>query len=158
MAQYASFSGIIPGSSTAVTVTAITVGLVGNSIMLEFDGSTISITAAIANWNSVNPNNQVTLTCGDSTQIPSISQTLTLSEGFNDAQYAQISMGYVINVIVLNDPTILNLFYVNPLGGPNFDYVVQIDELVPVPQIGWQYQPPIYPAPGYFTNPNLDDS
>jgi hypothetical protein len=74
------------------------------------------------------------------------------------AVYAQIFNGYVVNVIALDDPSILNLFYVNPVNGSNFDYVIQIDQLSPVPQIGWQYQPPIYPNAAVFTNPNPPDS
>jgi hypothetical protein len=70
------------------------------------------------------------------------------------SQYAQISMGYVLNVIVLDDPSILNLFYANPFTGGSYDFVVQIDQLDPVPQIGWTYQPPVYPNPAIFTDPN----
>jgi hypothetical protein len=76
---YASFVGVIPGTSTSVTLTANTLGLVGNSIALVFTGSN-SIATAITTWNVANPSNQVTLTTGDGTQIPT-AQTLTLSGG-----------------------------------------------------------------------------
>jgi len=72
-------------------------------------------------------------------------------------QYAQIYQGYIVNVIELDNPSILNLFYVNPLGGPNFDYVNQIDNLTLngqpcVPQIGWSYTPAIYPNYDSYTS------
>jgi hypothetical protein len=73
------------------------------------------------------------------------------------AQYAQISAGVVANIIVLDDPSILNLFFANPITGGTYDYVIQIDQLNPVPQIGWTYQPPVYPNPQVFTNPNIAD-
>jgi hypothetical protein len=69
-------------------------------------------------------------------------------------QYAQILDGYVVNIIVLDDPTIINLFYVNPMGGPNFDFVNQIDNLSIVPQIGWSYAQAIYPASDSYTSPD----
>jgi hypothetical protein len=70
------------------------------------------------------------------------------------AQYAQILDGFVANVIVLDDPSIINLFFINPLGGPNFDYVNQIDNLSIIPQIGWSYTPAIYPNADIYTSPD----
>ena len=72
-------------------------------------------------------------------------------------QYAQILAGFVVNVIELEDPSILPLFYVNPMGGANFDFVNQIDNLTLdgqscIPQIGWSYLPPIYPNPDTYTS------
>jgi uncharacterized phage protein gp47/JayE len=78
---YASYSGTIAGTSTPVTLTANTLGTIGNSIALSFSG-TNSIISAIATWNIANPANQVTLTSGDGTQIPTV-QTVTLSGGVN---------------------------------------------------------------------------
>jgi hypothetical protein len=69
-------------------------------------------------------------------------------------QYAQILDGYIMNIIVLDDPTIIDLFYVNPFGGPNFDFVNQIDCLSIVPQIGWSYAQAIYPASDFYTSPD----
>jgi hypothetical protein len=73
--------------------------------------------------------------------------------------YAQISAGFIINVIDLEDASLLPLFFVNPLGGDNFDFVLQIDNLMLdgqscVPQIGWSYLPPIYPNPDTYTSPD----
>ena len=68
--------------------------------------------------------------------------------------YAQIQNGLVMNVILLDDPSILSLFMINPVDGTQFDFVVRIDQLSPVPQIGWSYLPPVYPNPATFTNPN----
>ena len=61
--------------------------------------------------------------------------------------YAQIKDGLVRNVIVLDDPSIVDLFYVSPLDGSRFDVVERIDHLTPVPQIGWEYQQ------GHYVNP-----
>jgi hypothetical protein len=77
---FASFTGIISGTSTSVTLTANYAGIIGNSIALSFSGSTIF--AAVAAWNASNPTNEVTLTSGNGAQIPS-TQTVTLSGGIN---------------------------------------------------------------------------
>jgi hypothetical protein len=73
--------------------------------------------------------------------------------------YAQISQGFIVNVFELDDDSILDLFFVNPLGGENFDYVNRIDNLTLngvscIPQIGWSYLPPIYPNPDTYTSPD----
>jgi hypothetical protein len=74
--------------------------------------------------------------------------------------YAQILAGFIVNVIVLDDASLLPLFFVNPLGGKNFDFVKPIDNLVDqngnsaAPQIGWSYQPVIYPALDFYTSPD----
>lgn len=47
--------------------------------------------------------------------------------------FAQIRDGTIQNVIVLNDPSLEHVF----VGG--FDALVRIDNLDPVPQIGWLY-------------------
>jgi hypothetical protein len=78
-ATYATFNGTISGTSTSVLLTANQIGVIGNEIALVFDGSTISINAAIATWNAANPNNQVSLTSGNGSQIPSVAQTVDLS-------------------------------------------------------------------------------
>jgi hypothetical protein len=69
-------------------------------------------------------------------------------------QYAQILAGFIVNIIVLDDPTIVDLFYVSPFGGPNFDFVNQIDNLSIIPQIGWSYAPAIYPGSDTYTSPD----
>ncbi len=74
--------------------------------------------------------------------------------------YAQISQGFIVNVIVLDDITLLPLFFVNPIGGSNFDYVKPIDNLIDqngnsaCPQIGWSYQPAISPTLDFYTSPD----
>lgn len=73
--------GVIPGTSTSVSIVANWSGVAGNSISLAFSGSN-SIASAITTWNTAHPTNAVTLTSGDGTQIPSV-QTLTLSGGIN---------------------------------------------------------------------------
>jgi len=72
---YAFFSGTIPGTSTAVLITANNPGVAGNAISLVFNGSN-TITAAIATWNAAHPTNLVTLTSGNGTQVPSAGTTL----------------------------------------------------------------------------------
>jgi hypothetical protein len=69
-ATYASFTGLIAGMTTSVTITANTIGTVGNSVVLDADG-TSSISTLITAWNTANPSNTITLTSGDGTQIPS---------------------------------------------------------------------------------------
>jgi hypothetical protein len=67
---FAVFSGTIAGTSGPVTITANNAGTIGNSVVLTGDG-TSSINLLISNWNTANPSNQITLTTGDGTQIPS---------------------------------------------------------------------------------------
>ena len=68
---HASYSGTIAGTSTAVVITANTLGPSGAAVVLTFTGSN-SISSAISTWNTANPSNAVTLTSGDGTQIPSV--------------------------------------------------------------------------------------
>jgi hypothetical protein len=69
-AKFASFSGTLTGTSTAVTLVATTLGTSGNSISLTFTGSN-SINSAISTWNTANPGNTLYLFSGDGTQVPS---------------------------------------------------------------------------------------
>lgn len=48
-------------------------------------------------------------------------------------KYAQIKDGIIKNTIVLNDPTL------EPLCSSGFDHLIRIDELKPMPGIGWTY-------------------
>lgn len=82
IATYATFTGQVAGMTSSITLTANTIGTVGNSIVLTGDG-TSSIATLISNWNTANPSNQVTLTAGIGTQIPSIGATIPLSGGVN---------------------------------------------------------------------------
>lgn len=66
---FAVYSGTPAGATTGISLQALTAGTVGNSITLLFNGSN-TINAAIASWNTNNPNNEVQLTSGDGTQIP----------------------------------------------------------------------------------------
>lgn len=80
----AAFASIGP-----VTITAVMLGFVGNSISLVFNG-TSDIAVVTTAWNSANPSNQVTYT-GPGTYVPS-SQTLNLSGGDSttDGTYFEI--------------------------------------------------------------------
>jgi hypothetical protein len=70
LGTYASFTGQLPGMISPVTITANSIGTVGNAVVLTGDG-TSTIATLIANWNTANPSNQVTLTLGNGAQIPS---------------------------------------------------------------------------------------
>lgn len=67
---YASFTGVITGTATSVTITSNFAGPAGATVSLTFTGSN-TISQAINTWNVANPLNSVTLTSGDGTQIPS---------------------------------------------------------------------------------------
>jgi len=69
---FATFTGLIPGMTSSVTLTANTLGAGGNSIDIAGDGAS-TISALISAWNTANPGNQVTLTHGSGAQIPSLS-------------------------------------------------------------------------------------
>jgi hypothetical protein len=81
---YASFTGTPAGLSTPITLTALTAGANGNSIMLVGDG-TSSIDTLVANWNINNPSNTATLNSGNGAQIPTALTDITLSGGVNGA-------------------------------------------------------------------------
>lgn len=66
---YASFTGLIAGMTSSVTITANTLGTSGNSVLLNGDG-TSSINILISNWNIANPSNQITLAFGNGSQVP----------------------------------------------------------------------------------------
>ena len=72
-------------------------------------------------------------------------------------RYAQIQNGFIVNVILLDDESLLPLFMINPIDKTQFDFVVRVDQLSREPQIGWSYLPPVYPNPATFTNPNPPD-
>jgi hypothetical protein len=55
--------------------------------------------------------------------------------------YALIKNGFVHNCIVINELSAVELF--EPLN----DYVIRIDELSPVPGIGWAYDGESFTAP-----------
>jgi hypothetical protein len=89
---YASFTGLVSGLTTSVTITANTLGVTGNSASLTGDG-TSSITLLITNWNIANPSNQMTLTTGDGTQIPAVSTVIQLSGGSTPFNLSSAQVG-----------------------------------------------------------------
>lgn len=98
------FTGQIAGMTTNVTITANTSGTIGNSVILTADG-TSSIATLIATWNTDNPSNQITLTSGDGTQIPTSGGLIQLAGGVNSATaFNLISGGVVVgdNVLIGN--------------------------------------------------------
>ncbi len=82
---FASYTGTIAGTSTTVTLTALTAGTNGNSIALTGDG-TSSIDTLVANWNINNQSNQLVLSSGNGAQIPSVLAVAALTGGVNPAQ------------------------------------------------------------------------
>lgn len=52
--------------------------------------------------------------------------------------YAQMRGNKIVNTIMLDDPSLLPLFSVDQSGVP-YDSVVQIDNIVPQPGIGWTF-------------------
>lgn len=76
------FTGQVAGMTTNVTITAVTPGAAGNSILLTGDG-TSTITQLISAWNIANPSNQATLSSGDGTQIPNAAAAIQLAGGVN---------------------------------------------------------------------------
>ncbi len=77
---YATFSGTWVGTTLPILITANNIGTIGNSVTLTGDG-TSSIAVLIANWNTANPSNEVTLTSGVSSQVPSLGASITLTGG-----------------------------------------------------------------------------
>lgn len=82
--------------SGTITFTAVTLGTIGNSITLTFNGLQ-QVGTVVSAWNAANPGNQVTYT-GSSTAVPE-SATVTLSGGAptlapfitNDTLYATLN-------------------------------------------------------------------
>lgn len=58
-----------------------------------------------------------------------------------DSIYAQCKDGVVLNVIILNDPSLHHLF----LEG--FDHLINVTEMAPRPEIGWSYRDGIFEDP-----------
>lgn len=82
-ATAATFTGQVAGMTSAITLTANTVGTNGNAIVLTGNG-TLTITQLIAAWNGTFPGNQVTLSAGDGTQVPDNAAALQLAGGTNN--------------------------------------------------------------------------
>jgi hypothetical protein len=47
--------------------------------------------------------------------------------------YAQIKYGLVLNVVVIDDSSLLSTFLIG------YDFLIEIDQLTPMPQVGWIY-------------------
>jgi microcystin-dependent protein len=77
------------GNVGPVTITAVNLGLIGNSISLMFNG-TSDVAVVTTAWNAANPSNQVTYT-GPGAYVPT-SQTLNLANGASttDGRYFEI--------------------------------------------------------------------
>ena len=58
-----------------------------------------------------------------------------------DTIYAQVLSGVVVNTIVLNDPTLIDVFTAG------FDALINITSLDPQPSIGWGYDGTNFSAP-----------
>lgn len=85
----ASYNDQVAGMTTNVELEANEAGVIGNSIVLTFDG-VIDIAAAIVAWNAANPENEVSLVAGDDTQVPNSGEEIVLAGGV-DALYSYIT-------------------------------------------------------------------
>lgn len=90
----AQFDGQVTGMTTDVTIDADFPGAAGNAVSLEFDGVD-DIDAAILAWNTANPDNTVTLSAGDGSQIPDNGETIDLAGGSEASLEAELASGLV---------------------------------------------------------------
>jgi len=82
-----------------VTFTAEEIGAIGNSIVLEFDGVK-DIETVVDEWNTANPNNQVSSNAEDETVVLT-TVSLTLSEGVD--QYRDVtSISDILGKVQIN--------------------------------------------------------
>jgi len=95
----ASFTGIIAGTATSVTLTAVNPGANGNSIALAFNG-VITISAEISAWNAANPLNPVVLTSGNGAQVPTALATAPLTGGANITTITSPNHGFTSGQII----------------------------------------------------------
>lgn len=79
-ASVAYFLGQVAGMTEDVEVDADNAGTIGNSILLEFNGSD-TIADVVAAWNLANPSNTATVISGDDTQVPDSGTSMQLAEG-----------------------------------------------------------------------------
>jgi hypothetical protein len=126
----ASFTGIIEGTATSVTLTAMTPGAPGNTITLIFNG-TNTIAQAIAAWNFVNTQNQVVLTVGDGTQIPTSGAPAPLTGGVNisiiTAANHLLLSGQIVTIVDSNStPTIIGAQTITVIDANHFSIPYQI--------------------------------
>jgi hypothetical protein len=109
---YAHFTGVVSGVSTSVTITANTIGSIGNGATLIGNG-TSNISTLITGWNTANPSNQITLTAGDGTQIPNGGLVATFSGTatgiINPVTINALNAGQAGNSVVLTGDGTSNL-------------------------------------------------
>jgi len=151
---FATFSGVLPGTSTAVLIMANNPGTVGNTVALVFSGSN-SISVAIATWNAANPTNQASLSSGDGTQIPTaqtqilgngsqgsiVSTDLTITISTNDGTKALVTSTIASNLAATQRVTISGTAHYNGIYqilevlSPTTFYIPVVSVL-PVPESG----------------------
>jgi hypothetical protein len=102
---YASFVGLVSGLTSSITVTANVLGVSGNSVLLTGDGSS-NVSLLISNWNTAHPSNQITLTAGTGTQVPSLSASIQLSGGSTPFNLVSVQPGD--NVLIGSDFNLSN--------------------------------------------------
>jgi microcystin-dependent protein len=105
----ATYTGTIAGTATPVTISANNTGSTGNTVVLNFDGST-TIAGAIAAWNTANPTNLITLTTGDGTQIPSAAAQVQLTgAGDGNLYFNNGTITYALSSSISSFSTIGNV-------------------------------------------------
>lgn len=76
----ATFSGAITGVTGSVELSADTAGTGGNSILLTGDGAK-SLSTLVSDWNTANPDNEVTLDSANGADIPDAAEAMQLAGG-----------------------------------------------------------------------------
>lgn len=61
--------------------------------------------------------------------------------------FVQIKNQIIINSIVIDDISLINLFKNDPITGEPYDYVLQVDSIYPQPGIGWSFDGITFTAP-----------
>ncbi len=82
----AHFTGVVAGLTTPVTITANTAGSAGNVSLVADSVKTVA--TLISDWNTAHPSNQLTLTSGVGTQVPTANIPLTGGSNAADADHA----------------------------------------------------------------------
>jgi hypothetical protein len=82
-AEKASFEGQVAGMTTDIELQAAEDGEIGNSILLVGDGVK-DIDTLISDWNTANPENEVSLSDGDGSQVPDDQEEIQLSGGVDE--------------------------------------------------------------------------
>lgn len=82
----AHYTGTPAGASTPVTITANTAGTAGNVTLVADSVKTIAV--LISDWNTAHPSNQLTLTSGVGTQVPTANIPLAGGTNASDSDLA----------------------------------------------------------------------